>query len=99
MRKVASSDDNTSLTGLRDADLLVTQTEETISSSRRSLEFDFDKEIFTSNVYERWIRGSVRKALRKQQSDKPVRHVSLANYRFSAGAKGAGILMPDAPGV
>ncbi|KAL2202417.1 guanine nucleotide-binding protein alpha-3 subunit [Sarocladium strictum] len=46
-------------------------TRTTISSSKRSIQFDFDTELFVSRIYQRWIRGSVRKSLHKQQSTIP----------------------------
>ena len=33
------------------------------------MSFEFDRELFTSRIYERWIRGSVKKSLRQQQGD------------------------------
>ncbi|ORY71966.1 G-protein alpha subunit-domain-containing protein [Pseudomassariella vexata] len=42
----------------------------TIRSSKRSLKFDFDKELLVSKIYERWIRGSVKKCLRDEQPPK-----------------------------
>jgi len=37
------------------------------ASSSQSRVFDFDHELFTTGIYEKWIRGSVKSALRKQQ--------------------------------
>ena len=62
-------DDTASLYVHRDNDSLFTQTATSINSSKRSLVFDFDKDLFISRIYERWIRGSVKKSLRDQQSD------------------------------
>lgn len=62
-------DDTASLYVHRDIDSLFTQTEASINSSKRSLVFDFDKDLFISRIYERWIRGSLKKSLRDQQSD------------------------------
>jgi guanine nucleotide-binding protein G(i) subunit alpha len=36
-----------------------------INSSKRSLVFEFDRELFASRIYERWIRGSVKKSHRE----------------------------------
>jgi hypothetical protein len=54
----------------RDADLIPSHwTGTSISSSKRSISFGFDWELFASKIYERWIRGSVKKSLRQQQGD------------------------------
>jgi hypothetical protein len=63
-------DDSISMIVHRDVDsLLSNYTNTSISSSKRSLVFEFDRELFVSRIYERWIRGSVRKSLREQQGD------------------------------
>jgi guanine nucleotide-binding protein G(i) subunit alpha len=63
-------DDSTSMIVHRDVDSLLSYyTGTSISSSKRSLVFEFDRELFTSRIYERWIRGSVKKSLREQQGD------------------------------
>lgn len=36
-----------------------------VNSSKRSLRFDFDQQLFLSRIYERWIRGSVKFSLWK----------------------------------
>lgn len=55
---------------LRDADSIKSKwTGTSITSSRRSLVFDFDRELLVSGIYQRWIRGSVKRSLRKQQED------------------------------
>lgn len=61
-------DDTASLYVHRDIDSLFTQTVTSVNSSKRSLVFDFDKDLFISRIYERWIRGSIKKSLRDQQS-------------------------------
>jgi len=69
-------DDTSSLCVHRDVDSFFSRAVASISSSKRSLVFDFDKELFLSRVYERWIRGSIKKSLRQQQirSDSPETH-------------------------
>ncbi|KAL8376621.1 hypothetical protein RB595_007636 [Gaeumannomyces hyphopodioides] len=64
-------DDTASLYVHRDVDSLVTATATSISSSKRSIQFDFDAELFISRIYEKWIRGSVKKSLHHQQSETP----------------------------
>jgi hypothetical protein len=66
-------DDTASMFVHLDADSLVTSpltTVPTIRSSKRSLKFDFDKHLLVSRIYEKWIRGSVKKALRDEQPSK-----------------------------
>jgi len=41
------------------------------ASSFQSRVFDFDYELFTTGIYGKWIRGSVKSALRKQQDGEP----------------------------
>jgi guanine nucleotide-binding protein G(i) subunit alpha len=54
----------------RDADSIPSHwTGTSISSSKQSISFGFDRELFASKIYERWIRGSVKKSLRQQQGD------------------------------
>ena len=61
--------DSASLMVHRDVDSLQTFFSGTsITSSKRSVVFDFDRELFSSRIYERWIRGSVREHLQKQQN-------------------------------
>ncbi|KAM7219795.1 hypothetical protein V8F06_004829 [Rhypophila decipiens] len=63
-------DDTASLLVHRDVDSLLTGTATSITSSKRSIIFDFDSTLFTSRIYQRWIRGSVKKALLDQQTEK-----------------------------
>ncbi|CZR68347.1 related to G protein alpha subunit GNA-3 [Phialocephala subalpina] len=63
-------DDSASMIPHRDADSLLSYYADTsIASSKRSIVFEFDRELFTTRIYERWIRGSVNKTLREQQGD------------------------------
>lgn len=64
-------DDTASLYVHRDVDSLVTATATSISSSKRSIQFDFNAELFISRIYEKWIRGPVKKSLHHQQSETP----------------------------
>jgi hypothetical protein len=53
-----------------------------ITSSKRSIIFNFDPELFSSWAYERWIRGSVRESLRKQQGQESLRRtIPFINYQ------------------
>ncbi|KAM7201197.1 G-protein alpha subunit domain containing protein [Naviculisporaceae sp. PSN 640] len=63
-------DDTASLLVHRDVDSLVTGTATSITSSKRSIIFDFDSKLFTTRIYQRWIRGSVKKSLLQQQYEK-----------------------------
>ncbi|KAK3332562.1 hypothetical protein B0T19DRAFT_415985 [Cercophora scortea] len=61
-----------------------------IASSKRSIIFDFDQVLFSSSIYNRWIRGSVKKALRDQQGIPPKStetHPSLAAFLPSSPAQ------------
>jgi len=61
-------DDAASIAVLRDVDSLFSgNLGTTIRSSKRSLIFDFDGELFRSRIYQTWIRGSVKNSLLKQQ--------------------------------
>jgi len=61
-------DDAASIAVLRDVDSLFSgDLGTTIRSSKRSLIFDFDGELFRSRIYQTWIRGSVKNSLLKQQ--------------------------------
>jgi len=63
-------EDTASLVVHRDVDSLMTSnTAMSISSSKRSVIFEFDSELFISKIYQRWIRGSVKKSLQVQQGD------------------------------
>lgn len=69
-RKILSKvqDDAASLAVLRDVDSIFSGfTGQTVTSSKRSLVFDFDSELFKSRIYQTWIRGSVKTSLLKQQ--------------------------------
>ncbi|KAK0648699.1 ankyrin repeat-containing domain protein [Cercophora newfieldiana] len=61
--------DTRSLLVHRDADSLQSIFASTISSSKRSLVFEFDKELLPSRIYRIVLQGSVRLALRRQQGD------------------------------
>jgi guanine nucleotide-binding protein G(i) subunit alpha len=62
--------DTASLYVHRDIDSFVTSQRGTsISSSKRSIDFDFDPELFMSRIYKRWMKGSVKKSLYEQQSE------------------------------
>ncbi|KAH8655289.1 G-protein alpha subunit-domain-containing protein [Xylariales sp. PMI_506] len=64
--------DTESLLVHRDIDSMMTSyTATSISSSKRSVHFSFDAELFVSRIYQRWIRGPVRKSLHEQQLDTP----------------------------
>ncbi|KAK4207144.1 G-protein alpha subunit-domain-containing protein [Rhypophila decipiens] len=63
-------DDTASLLVHRDVDSLLTGTATSITSFKRSIIFHFDSTLFTSRIYQRWIRGSVKKALFDQQTEK-----------------------------
>jgi guanine nucleotide-binding protein subunit alpha len=66
-------DDTVSLMVHRDVDSMMTScTATSISSSKRSIIFDFDTELFVSRIYQKWIRGSVKRSLRLQQADDTI---------------------------
>nr|CEG03479.1 unnamed protein product [Fusarium acuminatum CS5907] len=63
--------DTASLYVHRDVDSLMTYPGTSISSSKRSIEFEFDAELFMSRIYKRWMKGLVKKTLHEQQSETP----------------------------
>ncbi|KAK4210542.1 G-protein alpha subunit-domain-containing protein [Rhypophila decipiens] len=77
-------DDTASLLVHRDVDSLLAGTATSIRSSKRSIVFDFDSTLFLSRIYQRWIRGSVKKALLEQQNDKSAMPVSNGRFRLSS---------------
>jgi hypothetical protein len=68
--------DSASLFVHRDSASLISQWTDNLS--KLSAVFSFDRELFVSKVYERAIRGSVKKALRRQQGDTQARMRSQA---------------------
>jgi len=56
--------DTASLVVHRDADSVVTSS--SISSSQLAVKFDFDRELFVTKVYERWIRHRLRRTRQNQ---------------------------------
>ncbi|KAM7191373.1 GNA-3 g protein alpha subunit GNA-3 [Rhypophila sp. PSN 637] len=75
-------DDTASLLVHRDVDSLLTGTATSITSSKRSVIFEFDSTLFISRIYQRWIRGSVKKALLDQQTDKSAVPSSSKKFQF-----------------
>jgi|SRR5687767_1852942 guanine nucleotide-binding protein subunit alpha len=64
------ANDTESLYVHRDIDsILTTGTTTTMNSTKSSMQFEFDTELFVSKIYQRWIRGSVKKTLHEQQSE------------------------------
>ncbi|KAH8888107.1 guanine nucleotide binding protein, alpha subunit [Thozetella sp. PMI_491] len=51
--------------------MLTSYTATSISSPKRSIQFPFDADLFVSRIYQRWIRGSLKKSLHEQQHDTP----------------------------
>ncbi len=54
-----------------DESLQENSTTPSITSSKRSIVFDFDRELFMSRIYDKWIHGSVKKSLKEQQGCPP----------------------------
>ncbi|KAK0705906.1 hypothetical protein B0T26DRAFT_836721 [Lasiosphaeria miniovina] len=66
--------DAASIIVLRDVDSILSgYTATSINSSKRSLVFEFDQDLLTSRIYQKWIRGSVRGSLLKQQGTTQTR--------------------------
>lgn len=79
-------DDAASMFVHRDVDSLQTYLSRTsTTSSKRSLVFDFDRELLPSPIYRKVFQGSVRASLRKPQGGLPV--VTLESLATAAGVK------------
>jgi len=66
-----TADDSRSMIAHRDVCSIASIQTASTASSFQSRVFDFDHELFTTGIYEKWIRGSVKSALRKQQGGEP----------------------------